>query len=292
MTEKIFNWGYYKFYKCIIGILLSSLAVNLFIVPNHLYTGGILGLSQLLRNLIINITDLSLPFDISSIIYYLLNIPLLFIAYKKISRIFLRRTLFAVTINSILLMAIPIPEKPLVDELLTNVLIGGIVAGIGYGMVLSTGASSGGTDIIGLVFSKKSKILSVGNIGLLFNASVYSLSGIIYGISIMIYSMIFSLFESLFIDRNHSQNIFTETFAFTKKNPEKIVEFIINTLQRDATYWEAKGGYTKTKTYIVYTVLSKYERMRLERHIKEFDEKAFLASVDGASIKGEFEKHY
>jgi uncharacterized membrane-anchored protein YitT (DUF2179 family) len=292
MLEKMFNWGYFKFFKCIFGITLTALAVNLFIVPNNLYTGGILGVSQLLRNLIINIFHLDLEFDISSIIYYLINIPLLFVAYKKISKQFLTRTLFTVTINSLLLMTIPIPDKPLVENLLTNVLIGGIMAGIGYGMVLSTGSSSGGTDIIGLVFSKKSKLFSVGNIGLLFNAIVYILSGIFYGVGIMIYSIIYSSFESILIDRNHSQNIFTETFIFTKKDPSPIINFIIEVMGRDATYWVGKGGYTGSKFYIIYTVLSKYERMRLERHIKEFDDKAFLSSTEGASIKGEFEKHY
>ena len=292
MLEKMFNWGYFKFFKCIFGITLTALAVNLFIVPNNLYTGGILGVSQLLRNLIINIFHLDLEFDISSIIYYLINIPLLFVAYKKISKQFLTRTLFTVTINSLLLMTIPIPDKPLVENLLTNVLIGGIMAGIGYGMVLSTGSSSGGTDIIGLVFSKKSILFSVGNIGLLFNAIVYILSGIFYGVGIMIYSIIYSSFESILIDRNHSQNIFTETFIFTKKDPSPIIHFIIEVMGRDATYWIGKGGYTNSKCYIIYTVLSKYERMRLERHIKEFDDKAFLSSTEGASIKGEFEKHY
>ncbi len=289
----LFKWGWFKFLKCILGTFLYSLAVNLFIVPNKLYTGGILGTSQLLRSLLLHFINLgNLPFDISSVIYYLLNIPLFILAYKRVSKTFFVRTIFTVTINAIFLAIIPIPSSPLVSELITNVLIGGIIAGIGVGFVLSTGSSSGGTDIIGVALSRKSKFLKVGFIGLVYNAIVFGICGIFYGIQTMIYSIIYAVFESIMVDKNHSQNIFSEAFIFTKKNPDKIIDFIKNTLDRDATYWTAKGGYTKTNTYIVYSVLSKYERMRLERHMHELDEKAFIVGNDGVEIKGEFEKNF
>jgi len=288
----LFKWGNYKFFKCIFGIFLESAAVNLFVVPNNLYTGGILGLSQLLRTFILRFVNINIPFDISTIIYYLINIPLFIIAYKNISKTFFARTLFTVTLNTIFLMIIPIPSAPLVNELITNVLIGGIFAGIGLGMVLSTGSSSGGTDIIGITFSRKNKYLTVGYIGLAFNIVVYSVCGLISGISTMIYSIIYATFESILIDRNHSQNISSLAIIFTKKEPSKMIKFINDELDRDATYWEAIGGYTKTKTYIIFSVLSKYERMRLERHISEFDKRAFMACEDGISVKGEFAKNF
>lgn len=287
---RLFNWGWFKISKCVLGLFLSSLAINLFIVPNNLYTGGILGLSQLLRTMINSAFHLN--FDISSIIYYIINLPLFLIAYKKISKTFFARTLFAVTINSLFLMIIPIPSKPLIQDLLGNVLIGGILSGIGIGMALSTGSSTGGTDIIGLVFSQKNNKFTVGNIGLVFNIIVYGICGVLYGIDIMIYSIICAIFETIMIDKNHTQNICSEAFIFTKENPQKMIYFINYELKRGATYWEAIGGYTGTKTYIVYAVLSKYERMRLERHMKEFDEEAFMVGDDGVEIKGYFDKYF
>lgn len=296
MKEKIvdlFKWGWFKFMKCILGTFLYSLAVNLFIVPNKLYTGGILGTSQLLRSLILHFVDLSsLPFDISSVIYYLLNIPLLILAYKAVGKTFFVRTIFTVTLNSLFLALIPIPSSPLVSELITNVLIGGIIAGVGVGFVLSTGSSSGGTDIIGVYLSKKSRNVTVGYIGLIYNTIVFSICGIFYGIQTMIYSVIYAVFESIMVDKNHSTNIFSELFIFTKADPNLILDFIKNTLNRDATYWKAKGAYTNTNTNIIYCVLSKYERMRLERHMNELDSKAFIVKNDGVAIKGEFEKNF
>ena len=288
---KLFNWGWFKFSKCILGLFICSLAINLFIVPNNLYTGGTLGLSQLIRTAIISFFKVNFSFDISSIIYYLINIPLFVIAYKRISKVFFIRTLFAVTVNSLFLMVIPIPSTPLIKDLLPNVLIGGILAGIGVGMALSTGSSTGGTDIIGIDLSKRYNNVSVGNIGLIFNVIVYSICGLKYGIETMIYSIIFAVFETIMIDKTHMQNICSEVFVFTKEHPEQMINFINKELKRGATYWEAIGGYTETKTYITYTALSKYERMRLERHINEFDPNAFMSGTDGIEIKGTFDKY-
>lgn len=288
---KSFNWGWFKFSKCILGILLYSLAINLFVVPNHLYTGGILGLAQILRTCLISAFNIHLKFDISSIIYYLINLPLLILAFKKISKPFLIRTIFTVTVNSLLLFIIPIPDKPLIENLLANTMVGGIICGLGIGMILSTGSSSGGTDIIGIVVNKKYDKISVGNVGLLFNVIIYSITGLSYGIETMIYSIIFAVFETIILDRNHTQNIKSQAIIFTKKDPSKMIHFINYELKRGATYWETIGGYTNTKTYIVYTVVSKYERMRLERHLKDFDELAFMVSDDGVLVKGNFGKY-
>ena len=121
---------------------------------------------------------------------------------------------------------------------------------------------------------------------------VYSICGIKYGIQTMIYSIIFTVFDTMMVDKNHTQNIKSEALIFTKQNPEKLIHFINYELNRGATYWEAVGGYTSSKTYIICAVLSKYERMRLERHMKEFDEKAFMVGDDGVEIKGKFDKNF
>ena len=289
---KLFNWGWFKFAKCILGVFLYTLAINLFIVPNHFYTGGLLGFAQIIRTFVVSTFNINTSHDISSIIYYSINIPLLIVAYRKINKTFIVRTIFTVTLSSFFLFIIPIPAKPLISDLLANTLIAGIICGIGVGMVLSTGSSSGGMDIIGLIINKKHDRITVGNISLTFNIFIYAIAGLRHGIEIMIYSIIYSVFETMVLDKNHTTNIKSETIVFTKNDPSKIIDFINIELKRGSTYWEAIGGYTDTKTYIIYTVLSKYERMRLERHINEFDETAFLVGDDGVTVKGLFEKNF
>ena len=293
MKEKIysiFKWNLNEMLKAILGTILFATAINFFIVPNKLYNGGILGLSQLIRSLILHLFDIKLSFDISGIINLIINVPLFIIAFHKISKSFFSRTLLIVIVQTICLTFIPTLSEPIVSNLLTSVLIGGILAGIGCGMTLSSGASGGGTDIIGIVMSTKNRNLSVGKIGLAINLIIYSICGILYGLEIMIYSIIYTVFSSLLVDNTHEQNICSTAIIFTKEKPTKILNFVKEEIKRDATYWEAIGGYNSSKTYICYIVLSKYELQRLERNLPDLDKNAFIVKSDGVAINGNFRK--
>lgn len=286
----IFKWNIEELIKAIVGIILFSFAINVFIVPNDLYSSGVLGFAQVLRTIITNLFNIKTEIDISGLINFAINVPLFIIAYKSISKSFFSRTLLCVLIQTITLTLIPTPEKPIVNDLLTSVLIGGIIDGIGCGLVLTAGASTGGTDIIGVALSTKHKKLSVGKIGLAINLFIYAICGIMYGIEIMIYSIICSVVATLMIDHTHEQNICSTAIIFTKKKPTKIIEFVQKELDRDVTYWEAIGSYSNTTTYICYVALSKYELQRLERHLHLLDKNAFVVKSDGHAINGEFKK--
>ena len=245
----LFNWKLEDVVKVLIGSLLFCYSVNVFIVPNNLYTGGVLGIAQLIRSVFIDVLKFNITYDFSGILYYLINVPLFFIAYKYISKTFVARTIFAVTVQSLLLSIIP--TKPLLDDMIVNILVGGILGGAGIGIVLSSGGSTGGSDIIGLAIAKKHNDFSVGKLGIILNVVIYSITGLMYGVEIMIYSIIYCVFESITIDRMHDQNICSTAFIFCKKNPKKINEFIKKDLNRDFTYWDAKGGYDDSRTYII-----------------------------------------
>ena len=288
--NKLLKWDLNDFLRAVVGSLLFCLAMNFFIVPNHLYTGGILGLSQLARSIIIDVFKLKITFDFSGILYYLINIPLFVLAYKKVGKTFFFRTLFAVTIQAIMLSVLPI--KQLVNDTLTNVMVGGLVGGIGVGFLLSSGASTGGTDILGLALAKKNNNFSVGKLGLLVNIFIYAIAGIRYGLEIMIYSIIYSSIDNLMIDKMHEQNICSTAFIFCKENPKQLNDFIKNELKRDFTYWDAKGGFDDSKTYIIYTVLTKYELIKLERNMKKFNIHTFMIKSEGIGVKGDFKKQF
>lgn len=289
--HKTFRWNLKDLIKAITGALIYALAINLFIVPNSLYNGGILGISQLLRTVIIETFNLELTFDFAGIINFLINVPLLFVAYKMISKTFFGRTVICVIFTTIFLTIIPIPEKALIDDLLTNVLIGGILCGLGSGKLLSSHGSGGGTDIIGIALSMKNRNLSVGKIGGTINLFIYAICGILYGIPTMIYSIIYAVIGSLIVDNTHEQNIISYVMIFTKKYPEVITDYIQNELNRDATIWEGTGAHNKTKTYICYSALSKYEVQKLERNIKLLDKDAFMIKNEGVGVDGNFQKH-
>ncbi|MBQ6477624.1 MAG: YitT family protein [Bacilli bacterium] len=290
MSLNDFKWNKLEFLKATIGVFLFCAALNIFIVPNNLYTAGVLGLSQIIRTLLIRGFDIHTNFDLAGIINLIINIPLFIIAYRRISKTFFIRTLYCVLIETIFLTIIPSPDKLLVEELITSVIIGGIMAGIGGGLVLSSSASLGGTDIIGVALTNRNRNLSVGKIGLVINIIIFITCGVLYGSLIMIYSIIYTAIDTLILDQIHDQNVCSTAMIFTKNKPTRLINYIKNTLDRDVTYWEAKGGYDHSKTYICYAVLSRYELQRLERNIRNIDEDAFLVKNDGVGINGNFQK--
>lgn len=276
----------------IVGMLLFSMGINFFIVPAQLYNGGVLGISQIIRTILT--TYLSLSFggtDIAGIINLILNIPLFVLAYCSIGRNFFWRTVICVISQTIFLSVLPIPATPFVKDALTASMMGGILAGTGIGVALRFGGSSGGMDIVGMFFTKKYKNFSVGKVSLTVNAIVYGICALLFGIPTAIYSIIYSAVSMLMTDRAHTQNINTEVMIFSKKEPKAILDYIVTQFKRDATWWEAKGGYTEGKTYMVLTVLSKYESEHLKRALKEIDDKAFVVAKEGMHVVGKYEKH-
>ena len=285
----------YSFKRIILavgGMLLFSLGVNIFVVPAGLYNGGVLGISQIIRTLLIRYAHLDFGgVDIAGIINMALNIPLFFLAYRSISKRFFFHTLICVVSQTLFLTLIPVPAIPIVEDTLTASLIGGIITGCGVGFALQSGGSSGGLDILGMYCTKRFRNFSVGRLSLMVNAVIYIACAVLFDIRIVIYCVIYTVFSTLMIDKTHTQNISTEVFIFTKEAPEKIMDFILKDLERGATYWEAKGGYTEEKTNIVFTVVSKYELAALKRKLKIVDPQAFLVSKEEVGIDGRYRKH-
>ena len=295
ISKKIYNvfkWDFDQFFKAVCGSLLFAIAINIFIVPNNLYNGGVLGIAQLTRTLLEDVFNINVGFDISGILNFLINVPLFILAFSKISKTFFARTLLCVFVQTLFLTIIPALDTPLVSEVLASVLIGGIMAGFGCGMVLSSAGSGGGTDIIGILVSMKNRNFSVGKIGLSVNAVIYSICGVLFGLETMLYSILYTVFLNLMVDRTHDQNICSTAIIFTKNKPTKILDFVKEKIKRDGTYWEAVGGYDSSKTYICYVVLSKYELQRLERYLPKLDKTAFVVKSDNVGINGNFKKEF
>ena len=126
------------------GGVLFAAGVNLFITPLDLYNGGFMGIAQLIRTFLTSALHLSFgQTDIAGIIYFIVNLPLLYLAWSKMGRGFFFRTVVTVIVETAALTFIPVPERSLIDDRLTSCVIGGLVAGFGTGLVLRGGSSGG-----------------------------------------------------------------------------------------------------------------------------------------------------
>ena len=273
------------------GELIAALGINLFIVPLNLYSGGTLGVCQLIRTLLQTYLHLDVgSYDIAGILYFLSNIPILMFAYKVLGRGLAMRTIVCTVSYSIFYSLIPVPTEPIVADYLTACLLGGILTGVGCGIVLTCGCSSGGLDVIGLCLSKRGSTFTVGRFSLTFNAFLYAACLILFNPEVAIYSVIYNFMTTTVLDRMHQQNINVQVLIFTRTDQHALGQFIMENLHRGVTYWSGTGAYTGDDVHVLCVCLSKYEIEELLHTVHTIDPHAFLTVQEGTRVYGNFQK--
>ena len=272
----------------VVATLLYAVGVNLFIVPVGLYSGGVVGLSQVIRTLLARSVALPENVDIAGILYFLLNVPVLIMAWKELGRGFLIRTLICVGASSFFLSVIKAPASPLLEDPLSACVVGGILCGFALGLALTCGCSTGGLDVVGICLSKRGSRFTVGRFSLSFNVALYAACAILFNIQTAIYSVIYTVFCSLFIDRGHQQNISVQVLIFTKDEDPQLPSNIMTRLGRGVTYWEGKGAYTGSDIRVLCVCVSKFEVAELQETVRELDPRAFFIVQEGVRIGGNF----
>lgn len=283
------SWG--KISLAIFGALIYALGINLFVVPLGLITSGAVGLCQLIRSLILNLLGIkSMTFDIAGILLYIFNIPMFFIAYRYMGKIFFRNTLICATAYTVFMSIIPIPAAPIVDDVLTSCLLGGVIAGVGTGLALTSGCCGGGLDVLGLFLVKKGAKITIGRFTLMFNICLFLLCWMMYDIPTMIYSVLNTIFLTMAIDRAHRQNVTVQVLIFTKQEDSELDRYIMENLHRGITRWEGKGVYTGEDTHILCVCMNKYEIEDLREALRKIDPKAFFVVQEGVHVSSNFER--
>lgn len=275
------------------GILLAaflySLGMNLFVVPAGLYTGGIMGLSQLVRTLVLHLTGWKPGLDIAGLINYALNLPLLLIAWKQLDRRVVFKTLLSVTGTALFLSLIPQRDILSGDEL-ARCLIGGMLCGSAIGIILWMGGTSGGMDLLGMMLIKSGSNTSIGHVNLLWNLMLYTICAVSFSLSTAIYSILFSFVSTTVMDKLHMQNINVEVTVITKVRSAQMEREILVDLHRGVTRYEGIGEYTGEPVDIFYILASKYEISRLRAIILKYDPHAFIVAKDGAVVYGNYKR--
>lgn len=270
------------------GAFLYTFGMNYFLLPFGLYSGGGVGIAQIITYLIGQAVDLG-GFNVYGAVYFLTNIPLLLLAWKGVGKRFLLKTIIGSTSISLFASLIPVPAVPVVDSCIASVLIAGIITGFGVGLLLVAGGCGGGVDIIGVWAARKFKHASVGKISLFVNVLVYACLLLMFDIEIVIYSLIYMVFYTMMIDRVHYQNITVRLMIFTKE--EGIDQKILSQTGRGVTEWTGVGAYTKENTKIMVCCINKYEQAEFMDIIHSIDPQAFVIADEGVYVaSGNFEK--
>lgn len=274
----------------ILGSAIAILGVNYFLVPFGIYNGGLLGIAQIIRTVLVDLLQMNSlrQYDISGIFYYLFNIPLFFYAYKSLGKAFVGKTILSVSCQAVFMVLFQIPSRSLVEEPITGCIVGGVLVGIGIGMTLRAGGSTGDQHLIGMMASMKHSRMSVGKITILFNILVYGSCMVLFDIKVVIYSTLYLFISSVVLDRIHYQNIKVSAMIFTKNRDLKRI--IMEKVYRGVTCWKGMGAYTGEDMEVLVTVISKQELSILDYIIKKNDPKAFVILTEGLETQGNYEK--
>ncbi|MBM7604266.1 uncharacterized membrane-anchored protein YitT (DUF2179 family) [Metabacillus crassostreae] len=258
-----------------IGAVLMAVGLEIFLVPNQVIDGGIVGISIILSHL--------LGWKLGLFIF-LLNIPFFFIGYKQIGKTFALSTLFGISILSIATVLLhPVPA--FTEDVLLATVFGGITLGIGVGIVIRYGGSLDGTEILAILANKKLPF-SVGEIIMFFNIFILGSAGFVFGWNRAMYSLIayFVAFKTIDIvieglDESKSAWIISEQY-------QEIGDAIIARLGRGVTYLNGEGAYTGDNKKVIFCVITRLEEAKLKSIVEDLDTSAFLAVANIAEVRG------
>ncbi len=278
--------------SAVLGTLIFAAGVNLFISPLNLYSGGFLGIGQIIRTLLVDYAHIPIPsnIDIAGILLYIINIPLLVLAYRSLGRRFFVSTIVCVTFQTLFLTFIPVPTaNPILTDRLASAIVGGAVAGFGCGMTLRNGGSGGGQDILGLYFMKKDRNFSVGKISMMINVVVYVACMLMFDLTTVVYSLIYVAVMSFTTDHFHAQN--QNMAAIIVTTNDEVLPTVNHITDRSATYWDGIRYFTKSECRMIFIALSQYEAVKIGKAVKELDDHAFIAFFHIDTIVGNYSKH-
>lgn len=257
------------------GAILMAVGLEIFLVPNHVIDGGIAGISIMLSH----ITGLKL-----GLFLFALNLPFIFVGYKQIGKTFAFSTLYGIIVLSIATTLLH-PVPPFTDDLLLATVFGGIFIGVGIGMVIRSGGSLDGTEILAILSNNKLPF-SVGEIIMFFNIFILGAAGFVFTWDRAMYSLIAYFIAFKTIDLTITGLEESKSAWIISDNHKEIGDAILHRLGRGVTYLKGEGAYTGDEKGVVFCVITRLEEAKLKDIVDEFDTSAFLAIADIAEVKG------
>ena len=265
----------FEFIMIAAGAIIAAFSIEEFLVPNTILDGGVVGISIMINNL----TGFSL-----SLLTILINIPFLAIGTRKMGKLFIVKSVYAMVIFSFFL-EIFAPMANATDEYLLAVCFGGVILGVGAGLVIKYGGCLDGTETMAILLNKKFK-LPVGQTVLIFNVIIYAIAGFLFGYDRAMYSLLTYFITSKVLDIVESGMEQTKAAMIITNDSKEISERIYQQLGRTVTIMEGEG-LVSGKKVVLYCVLTRFEVHELKEIINDIDASAFIAVSDVSEIIGQ-----
>lgn len=262
-----------------IGLLLVSCGLFFFLMPSNIAAGGINGLSIVLRNFI--------PLSVGSIML-IVNVILFVVAFIFLGSGFGGKTIYAslgISFTIMVLEKIYPNRMPFTNDLILEVFFGVTLSAIGIGLIVNQNASSGGTDILGMILNKYTG-LDFGKALLLCDFIITMGAVFHYGPELGMYGLFGVIINGIIVDYiisglNHNKEV-----TVISSRIDEIQEFIFDDLDRGVTLYKGIGGFTKHEKLILKTVIDSRDLVKLKLFIQDIDPSAFVTVTNTAEVLG------
>ena len=298
LVDKSTFWTLVKEYALItLGVVSYALGWSIFLLPNNLIGGGVSGFASIL------FYATGIPMGVT---YLVLNIVLLLVGTKILGTGFGGKTIYAIFMTAFMLSIAPslIPSDFIHEFALSNgklicTIIGGVIAGFGIGLSISQGGSTGGTDIVALLWCKfysasPGRVILIIDVAIIASSRIfpsYTETGEVLGFSeklaIIVYGLIQVTVSGYAVDlylSGSKQSV--QAFIFTKKSDE-MADAIAFDMKRGVSMITAKGWYTKEDKNVLMVVTRKSDLNLLLRYVKSIDPEAFLSVSSVMGVYGQ-----
>lgn len=262
--------------QIVLGCLVGGLAYPLFLVPNSIAPGGLTGVATVLNYLY------QWPVGVTSL---LMNIPLFLVGYKAMGRVFVIRSFIATVLFSLAIDLLQLPTAT--EDPMLSAVFGGVLLGIGLGLILRGGATTGGSDMVARLIHHRLPVISVGMFLFIIDCCVILLAAVFIGGTQALYGMVSIYVSGTVVDvvlAGLSAN--KACFIMTEKW-DAISQKILADMDRGCTHLSARGGFSGSERPVVLCVISRQEVSRLKQIVIEEDETAFMFITDAHEALGE-----
>ena len=271
------------FGKMTLGAVLYGVGISLFLDPNSLAPGGIVGISIIL-NRFLGIE--------TGTLYLLFNIPILILGMVKLGPKFLGKTMYVVVVNTIATNALAYATPPTKEPLLAAV-AGSLLLGGGIGLVFQSGATTGGMDIIIKILRKKYRHIKTSSLFLIMDFTVVAISGLVFrNFNTALYALITVVLTGKFLDFILYGGDEAKLIFVVSDVSDKITDTIIKGVPTGITLLQGKGAYSNKEKNIIMCVVKKHMAPKVMEIVKGEDENAFLIVSSATETFGQGYKDF
>ena len=260
----------------VIGALVTAVSFSWFFLPYDVAPGGVTGIATVLSSL----TGLSV-----GLLSFIINVPLFLTGWRQVGWRFAVRSFIAMVLLSLFIDLLP-PLNPTGDIMLATV-FGGVLLGVGLGIVVRAGATTGGTDMAAKMIHRLAGFLSIATILFIIDATVVLIAAMAFGIQAGLWALIALFISSTAMDVVIKGFNTAMQFLIITREPEEIVRRIHGDLDRGCTRIKAYGTYSGEEMGTLLCVVARTEAARLKKVIAEADPNAFVTVCDVHEALGE-----